>query len=674
MPPLSSRLNIRNLENSNRLPANLQQSQVQGLLATFPDETESKSSSVLGLRENQNNDKELSNDALNENSDSDKSVRSSSKSSSADKSVEISPRVKDDAGDVDSVVKPQDTEDTTNNDGADKADDAPSKEADGDDGVDGEAETKWFFCKTCNQGFTRKHNMISHELIHLSVKPFICRTCGASFRRLHDLKRHDKLHTGERPFHCEKCNRRFARTDALTRHINSPHACTGKPPLKDEIDGPAENNAAVDLLQAHVSPTEEGGQTAPSATPATNHSGSGSSIFTGNQSSASSSSNIMSDSKTLQSSKTDVRPPDGSIKTQQALISTVMHASGSLSSDSLGSLSDSNGKSNYDLHRWKAYQQQRNNLGADIAKERFPYNTTTTTTTTTTTMDGTNKDKTESLSFRRQLQHQATLENRNGNYQTTSQDQHYHHHFHHHHHHDVRDKDNSQGGGLSLWGSSDRELRPDGQFRKHDDYYPKDIRNHRRERAASSDDSARYAMPFDFGPNGLMYPSNGPPHGGVMMNGPEPFRGHPGPGPGPGPGPVPGPGPGPSPGPFHYSPAPTSDGGQNTRFTNDQFHKRPKPIPVQSWPPVEMRGSALPNQRGDHPFHPQFVSMERYQDLVTYATSLQDSLSNMDLRIKLLEHGAAREESALKDANTPRKRAKTDANVPDWDIADLKRN
>lgn len=89
------------------------------------------------------------------------------------------------------------------------------------------AMQKKYFCKVCDQGFTRKHNMASHELIHSSSKPHVCRVCDSKFRRIHDLKRHEKLHTGEKPFHCTKCTRRFARPDALIRHQNSPNACSG---------------------------------------------------------------------------------------------------------------------------------------------------------------------------------------------------------------------------------------------------------------------------------------------------------------------------------------------------------------------------------------------------------------------------------------------------------------
>lgn len=91
---------------------------------------------------------------------------------------------------------------------------------------------KKYFCPTCNQGFTRKHNMISHELIHSQVKPHICSVCSANFRRIHDLKRHEKLHTGEKPYKCDYCQRSFARPDSLTRHQNSQNACPGLNKMK----------------------------------------------------------------------------------------------------------------------------------------------------------------------------------------------------------------------------------------------------------------------------------------------------------------------------------------------------------------------------------------------------------------------------------------------------------
>ena len=98
---------------------------------------------------------------------------------------------------------------------------------------------KKYFCKSCKQGFTRKHNMILHELIHLTVKPHQCLVCLLKFRRIHDLKRHEKLHTGEKPHVCKRCNKKFTRNDALARHQNLPNACI---PVRDR-DSPDDSSS-----------------------------------------------------------------------------------------------------------------------------------------------------------------------------------------------------------------------------------------------------------------------------------------------------------------------------------------------------------------------------------------------------------------------------------------------
>lgn len=102
---------------------------------------------------------------------------------------------------------------------------------------------KKYHCSSCGKTFTRKHNLVSHELIHSQIKPHICSVCSSSFRRIHDLKRHEKLHTGEKPFKCEFCPKRFARPDSLVRHQNSQNACPG---LSKSLKLSGNNAAAVE--------------------------------------------------------------------------------------------------------------------------------------------------------------------------------------------------------------------------------------------------------------------------------------------------------------------------------------------------------------------------------------------------------------------------------------------
>ncbi|KAJ1893768.1 hypothetical protein LPJ66_005566 [Kickxella alabastrina] len=50
------------------------------------------------------------------------------------------------------------------------------------------------------------------------ARPFKCETCEQSFSRNHDLKRHVKIHSGVKPHKCHKCGKSFGRSDALKRH------------------------------------------------------------------------------------------------------------------------------------------------------------------------------------------------------------------------------------------------------------------------------------------------------------------------------------------------------------------------------------------------------------------------------------------------------------------------
>ncbi|KAJ1531227.1 hypothetical protein HK096_007521 [Nowakowskiella sp. JEL0078] len=76
----------------------------------------------------------------------------------------------------------------------------------------------------CNKSYTRKYNLISHQLsAHSHIRPYSCPVsgCSASFSRPHDLRRHTRsIHSAYRPYKCSNCDMTFARSDALKRHTD----------------------------------------------------------------------------------------------------------------------------------------------------------------------------------------------------------------------------------------------------------------------------------------------------------------------------------------------------------------------------------------------------------------------------------------------------------------------
>ncbi|PVV03907.1 hypothetical protein BB560_001598 [Smittium megazygosporum] len=61
-------------------------------------------------------------------------------------------------------------------------------------------------------------NLSNFNCFNSVSRPFKCPTCDQSFSRNHDLKRHVKIHTGVKPYKCKRCNKSFGRSDALKRH------------------------------------------------------------------------------------------------------------------------------------------------------------------------------------------------------------------------------------------------------------------------------------------------------------------------------------------------------------------------------------------------------------------------------------------------------------------------
>ena len=50
-----------------------------------------------------------------------------------------------------------------------------------------------------------------------------CQQCGKLFSRKHDLLRHEVVHTGAKAFECKHCDKGFTRKETLTQHVKTVH-------------------------------------------------------------------------------------------------------------------------------------------------------------------------------------------------------------------------------------------------------------------------------------------------------------------------------------------------------------------------------------------------------------------------------------------------------------------
>ncbi|KAG8550339.1 hypothetical protein GDO81_026438 [Engystomops pustulosus] len=75
-----------------------------------------------------------------------------------------------------------------------------------------------FSCSVCGKCFSKKFNLVRHQIIHTGEKPFACPDCGKRFKTKSDVVKHKKTHTGERPFSCIECGKRFSGKSNLLYH------------------------------------------------------------------------------------------------------------------------------------------------------------------------------------------------------------------------------------------------------------------------------------------------------------------------------------------------------------------------------------------------------------------------------------------------------------------------
>lgn len=616
MPPLSSRLNIKNLDNSDHLdasPATSSRSSGFG----FSDSELTNTNPPLPI----SRDKDSSNDASNETSDSDKSLVASVPRGFKPKSHAL--RMSDEP---DGSRRPPENHDND----ADDEQPADFAEEASEAAPEGVPLEKRFFCSTCNQGFTRKHNMVSHELIHLSLKPHVCPVCSVLFRRIHDLKRHEKLHTGEKPFFCDKCNRRFARPDALTRHLNSPNACSGKP--KEDDAEPTTTKPLSEVVESTEAEPSRRSSSSHSAPPRDTS---------------------VKVASSTEATEVPAERPLGAEFTDKFQVPDLRYAivTAGTSSDSLAGISDIINKANYDVHRWRAFQHQQKSLKHNnsyssnqqaASNQGYPDNEQA-------RNQEHNQNVANNRAFEQHLNANPAFQNDPG--------RHYHHH-HYHHYHNNDDNGASNKPEMGSWSiPSDREVHQDGQFIKHDELYPRDIRGSRKEFERGSSGQIHRRKDNSRNDNVRDNERNDDMRNGNLRN--ENLRND------------------------NLRNENLRNDMRNDNMRNDSMRNnnlrddnnrndnmRTMPLiprhPQMGYPPSEKfatnvyssysdgnarpspqqsglyDGSPMPNWR---PPDPSFVSMDRYANLVNYTNDLLASMSKMNDRLKFLEKAERKRES-----------------------------
>ncbi|XP_061727794.1 zinc finger protein 287-like [Cydia pomonella] len=92
---------------------------------------------------------------------------------------------------------------------------------------------KSYACKICDEKFSRKYELYSHENMHLNRKPpeqpNSCDICNQEFWQPSLLSNHKRTHVVEKPYQCDICKTKFATKCGLNKHKKKHFKSSYKP-------------------------------------------------------------------------------------------------------------------------------------------------------------------------------------------------------------------------------------------------------------------------------------------------------------------------------------------------------------------------------------------------------------------------------------------------------------